>query len=151
VLLPSLITFQDQLITLTIDLHFSMLRGNKTKQSAQNSYSSCILQKKLWNQNTVDYKQVKWSRYRPGVAQRVGRGIALLFDDRGTRRGWVVRSTPRSHFIPGKDPVLISQEAGWAPSPVWTGRKSRPHRNSILNRPARSQSLHWATRPTCRL
>ena len=27
------------------------------------------------------------SRYRPGVAQRVGRGIALLFHDRGTRRG----------------------------------------------------------------
>ena len=33
------------------------------------------------------YKKVKWSRYRPGVAQRVGRGIALLFHDRGTRRG----------------------------------------------------------------
>ena len=28
--------------------------------------------------------KVKWSRYRPGVAQRVGRGIALLFHDRGT-------------------------------------------------------------------
>ena len=25
-------------------------------------------------------------RYRPGVAQRVGRGIALLFHDRGVRR-----------------------------------------------------------------
>jgi len=31
--------------------------------------------------------KVKFSRYRPGVAQRVGRGIALLFRDRGTRRG----------------------------------------------------------------
>ena len=31
--------------------------------------------------------KVKFSRYRPGVAQRVGRGIALLFLDRGTRRG----------------------------------------------------------------
>ena len=31
--------------------------------------------------------KVKFSRYRPGVAQRVGRGIALLFHDRGTRRG----------------------------------------------------------------
>jgi hypothetical protein len=29
----------------------------------------------------------KVSRYRPGVAQRVGRGIALLFHDRGTIRG----------------------------------------------------------------
>ena len=31
--------------------------------------------------------KVKCSRYRPCVAQRVGRGIALLFHDRGTRRG----------------------------------------------------------------
>ena len=31
--------------------------------------------------------KVTFSRCRPGVAQRVGRGIALLFYDRGTRRG----------------------------------------------------------------
>ena len=30
---------------------------------------------------------LKCSRYRPGVAQRVVEGIALLFHDRGTRRG----------------------------------------------------------------
>jgi len=30
-------------------------------------------------------KKVKFSRCRSGVAQRVGRVIALLFDDRGTR------------------------------------------------------------------
>ena len=39
---------------------------------------------------------------------------------------------------PGKDPVPILQEAGWAPGPVWTGGKSRPHRDSIPDRPARS-------------
>jgi len=38
------------------------------------------------------------------VAQRVGRGIALLFHDCGTRRGSVVSSTPRLHFTPRKDP-----------------------------------------------
>jgi hypothetical protein len=32
--------------------------------------------------NTVKVKKVKCSLYRPGVAQRVGRGIALLFHDR---------------------------------------------------------------------
>ena len=80
--------------------------------------------------------KVKWSRYRPGVAQRVGRGIALLFHDRGTRREWVVSSTPRPHFTPGKDPVPILQESGWAKGPVWTGGKSRPHRDSIPDRPA---------------
>jgi hypothetical protein len=82
--------------------------------------------------------KVKWSRYRSGVAQKVGRGIALLFPDRGTRRGWVVSSTPRPHFIPGKDPVPILQEAECAPGPVRTGGKSRPHRDSIPDRPART-------------
>ena len=86
--------------------------------------------------------KVKWSRYRPGVAQRVGRRIAILFNDSGTRRGWMVSSTPRPHFTPGKDPVPILQVAGWAPGPVWTGGKSRPHRDSIPDRPARSQSLY---------
>ena len=88
---------------------------------------------------------LKWSRYRPGVAQRVVRGIALLFHDRGTRRGWVVSSTPRPHFTSGKNPVPILQEAGWAPGSVWTGGKSRPHRDSIPHRPARSQSLYWVS------
>jgi len=72
------------------------------------------------------------------VAQRVGRSIALLFHDRGTRRGWVVSSTALTHFTPGKDPVPILQEAGWAPGPVWTGGQSRPHRYSISDRPAHS-------------
>jgi len=86
--------------------------------------------------------KVKFSRYRPGVAQRVGRGIALLFHDRGTRRGWVVSSTPRPHFTPGTDPVPIFQETGWAPGPVWTGGKSRPYRDSIPDCPTRSQPLY---------
>ena len=94
--------------------------------------------------------KAKWSPYRPGVAQRVGRGIALLFHDRGTRRGWVVSSTPRPHFTPGKDPVPIVQEAGWAPGPVWTDGKSRPHRDSIPDCPARSQSLYRLSYPANR-
>ena len=43
---------------------------------------------------------------------------------------------------PGKDPVPILQEAARASGPVWTGGKSRPHRDSIPDRPARSQSLY---------
>ena len=92
-------------------------------------------------------KKVKCSGYRPGVSQRVGRGITLLSHDRGTRRGWVISSTPRPHFTPGKDPVPISHEAGWAPRPVWTGRKSRPHPDSIPDRPGRSQSLYRLSYP----
>ena len=91
--------------------------------------------------------KVKWSRYRLGVDRRVGRVIALLFHDSGTRRGWVVSSTPRPHFTPRKNPVPVLQEAGWAPGPVWTGGKSRPHRDSIPDRPARSQSLYRLSYP----
>ena len=42
----------------------------------------------------------------------------------------------------GENAVPIVQAAGWAPGPVWTGVKCRPHRHSIPNRPARSQSLY---------
>ena len=91
---------------------------------------------------TMTVSKVKFSRYRPGVAQRVGRSIALLFYDRGTRRGWMVSNTPRPHFTTGKDQVPILQEAGWAPGPIWTGGKSRPHRDSIPDLLAPSQSLY---------
>jgi len=59
----------------------------------------------------------------------------------------VVSSTPRPHFTPGKDPVHILQGAGSAPEPVWTDGKSRPHRDSIPDRPARSQSLYRLSYP----
>ena len=91
--------------------------------------------------------KVKVIPYRPGVTQKVGRGIALLFHDRGTRRGWMVSSTPRPHFTSGKDAVPILQEAGWTPGPVWTDGKSRPHRDSIPDRPARSQSIYRLSYP----
>ena len=45
-------------------------------------------------------------------------------------------------LTPGKDPVPILQEVGWTPGPVWTGGKSRLHRDSIPDRPARNQSLY---------
>ena len=51
-------------------------------------------------------------------------------------------STPRPHFTLGRDPVPILQEAGWAPGLVWTDGKSRPHRDSIPDHPARNQSLY---------
>ena len=41
---------------------------------------------KIAKRNFEIIQLIKCSRYRPGVAQRVGRGIALLFHDRGTRR-----------------------------------------------------------------
>ena len=54
---------------------------------------------------------------------------------------------PGHTLPPGKHPVPILQEAGWARGPVWMGRKSRPHRDSIPDRPARSQSLYRLSYP----
>ena len=66
------------------------------------------------------------------TAHRGSRGIALPFLDHGTRRGWGVSVTPWPLFSPGKDPLHIVQEAGWAPGPVWTGVENlAPHRDSI--------------------
>jgi len=71
----------------------------------------------------------------------LGRGIALLFHDRGTRTVSGKQHTPATLY-PQKDPVPILQEAGWPPGPVWTGGKSRPHLDLIPDCPARSQSLY---------
>ena len=66
------------------------------------------------------------------TAHRAIRGIALLFLDHGTRRGWGFNVTLRPLFTPGKDPVPIVQEAGWATGPVWTGAENlAPRRDSI--------------------
>ena len=55
------------------------------------------------------------------------------------------QSAPRpGRFTPGKDPVPVVQEAGWAPGPVWTGAENlAPHRDSI---PGRSKlgGVFWA-------
>ena len=44
----------------------------------------------------------KFSRYQPGLAQRVGRRIALLFHDRGTRRGKWSAARPGRTLPPGR-------------------------------------------------
>ena len=51
--------------------------------------------------------------------------------------------TPWPLFTPGKDPVSIVQEAGWAPEPVWTGAENlAPTEIRSPDRPGRSQSLY---------
>jgi len=86
----------------------------------------------------------KFSRYRSGMTQRLGRGIALLFHDRGTRRRWVVSSTPRPHFTP-----VTHFTGGWVgPRTGLDGRKiSFPPGYSIPDLPARSQSLYRLSYP----
>jgi len=81
------------------------------------------------------------------TAHRGSRGIALLFHDHGTRRGWRVSVTPRLLFTHGKDQVPIVKEAGWAPGLVWTGAENLANGIWSPDRPARSQSLYWLRYP----
>ena len=62
---------------------------------------------------------------------------------------WGVEGQPHAPAAstPGKDTVPILQETGWAPWPVWKGGKSRPHQDSIPERPARIQSLYRLSYP----
>jgi len=76
------------------------------------------------------------------TAHRGSGGIALLFHDHGTRRGWGVSVMPRPLFTPEKDPVPIVQEAGWASGPVWTGAENIASTGiRSPDRSARSKSL----------
>ena len=77
------------------------------------------------------------------TAHRGSRRVALLFLDHDTRTEWGVIITLRLLFTPGKDPVPIVQEAGWAPGPVCTGAENfAPTGVRSPDRPARSQSLY---------
>ena len=93
--------------------------------------------------------EVKWSRYRPAVAQRVGRGIALLFHDRGTRRGEWSAARPGRTLHPGRTRYPFYRRLG--------GPQGRPGRaENLVPNGIRSQTVQpvvshytdWATRPT---
>ena len=45
--------------------------------------------------------------------------MAPLIHNLGTRRRWVVNCTSQP-LHPGKNPVPVEIEAGWAPETVWT-------------------------------
>jgi hypothetical protein len=114
------------------------IRGTHNFQKYRNHF-------KLLGARRVKVKRKRWRAplYRPCTAHRGSRVIALPFLDHGTRRGWVVSVTPRPLFTPGKDPVPVVQEAGWAPGPVWTGAENLAYTGiRFPDRPACSQSLY---------
>jgi len=106
----------------------------------------------IWGKVKVKCTLVQALRLCTGrTAYRASRGIALLFRDHGTRRGWGVSVTPRSLFTPGKDPIPIVQEAGWSPGPVWTGAEilaPPPGFDPQSAQPVASRYTDYATRPT---
>jgi hypothetical protein len=102
----------------------------------------------FYTQNIKGKSKGKVTPLQARCGPKVGTGIALLFHDHGTRRGWVFSSTPRPYFTPGKDPVPIVQEAGWALGPVWTGAEILATTGiRSPDRPARSKSLYRLSYP----
>ena len=90
--------------------------------------------------------KVKWSRYRPGVAQRVGRCIALLFHDSVTTRGDWSLARPGRTLPPGKKRYSIYRRlggpqgrSGLAKNIVPTGIRSRTVQSVV------SLYTDWAT------
>ena len=77
-------------------------------------------------------------------------GVALLFLDHGTRRGWGVRFTPRPLLTPGKTRYSLYRRLGGPQGRSGQVRKTSPPSGfdtrtvqSVANR-----YTDWATRPT---
>ena len=96
--------------------------------------------------------EYKWSitvRYRPGVAQRVGTGIALLFHDRSTKRGEWSAARPGRTLPPGKTRYPFYRSLGGP-----QGRSGRAENlvpagiRSRTVQPVVSRYTDWATGPT---
>ena len=93
--------------------------------------------------------KVKWSRYMPDVAQTVGRCIALLFHDRGTRRCEWSAARPGRTLPTGKPQCPFYRRlsgpqgrSGRAENLIPTGIRSR------TVQPVVDRYIDWAIRPT---
>ena len=75
------------------------------------------------------------------TAHRGSRGIALPFHDNGTRRGEGSLSRPGRFLPPGKAQYPLYRRLGEPQGRYGQVRKISPHRDSIPDRQASSQSL----------
>jgi len=134
------------------------LREGCTAQAAMTSlcYDSCEFH---WNERRLRHihvkKKVKCTlvqalRLCTGrTAHRESRGIALLFHDHGTRRGWGVSVTPGRSLPPGKTQYPLYRRLGGPQGRSGQVRKILPPPTGIRSpdRPARSQSLYRLSYP----
>jgi hypothetical protein len=85
----------------------------------------------IWNHAVYHATKVKFTLLQASWPLRGGRGIDLPILNLGTRKGWVVRTTPR--------PLYPRERPGTHCTVGWVGptagldvcEKSRPHRDSI--------------------
>jgi len=54
------------------------------------------------------------------VVQKAGEVYLYSFSNLGAKLGWLVNATPLQIYVLEIDSILIVQEAGWGPEPVWT-------------------------------
>ena len=84
--------------------------------------------------------------YRPGVTQKVGRGIALLFHDRGNRRGEWSAARPGRTLPPGKTRYPFYRRLSGPQGRSWRAENLVP--TGIRSRTVFSRYTDWATGPT---
>jgi len=128
----------------TISLHcVHTLTGVKTLLTNIVVGTFCV-GTKWWRKVTV---VVKFKLEEAKKAQKGVEKYLFSFLNLGAR--WGVWSTPRpGRFTPGKDPVLIVWEAGWAPAPVWTDAENLiPTGIRSPDRQTRSESLYRLSYP----
>jgi len=75
------------ILTYLVPVLFTFFIQGVLKFKKNNSGAKRLIRNLILCTRHMILLKVQCSRYRPGVAQRGGRGIALLFLDRGTRRG----------------------------------------------------------------
>jgi hypothetical protein len=85
-------------------------------------------------------EQGKVPRYRPGCGPEGGKGIALLFQDLDARRVWVVSSTPRPRFTPGKNLYPLYRWLGW---PQGQSELAENLASTGIRPPAHTRSESW--------
>jgi hypothetical protein len=130
----------------TVIVHYTLWDPICLQNVRKNNYKTYL---RLKYCRTWCNVKAKWSRYRSGVAQRVGRGIALLFHDRGTRRGEWSAARPGRTLPPAKTRYPFYRRLGGP-----RGRSGRAENlvpTGILSRtvqPLVSRYTDWATRPT---
>ena len=113
-----------------------------------NSRFSQFCEKRLRKRNHSSGKKVKCTlvqALRPcagRTAHRGSRGIALPFQDHGTRRGEWSASRPGHTLLPGKTWYPLFSRMGGPQARFGQVRKISPHRDSIPGPSARSQSLY---------
>ena len=94
---------------------------------------------------------VQYIKVTPSRAHTGHRGEAELqrqpIFNLGTRRAWVVRTTPRPLY-PQKTAIPPVQETVWTPGPLWTGAENlAPTGIPTLDRLACNQSLYRLSYP----